>query len=64
MKKLTDSVKVLNDERIKEIRGGSDPGGPLPAINCVYGCDSHCGTKKGSKGGMYESTEEFVNDET
>ena len=64
MRKLTDSMEELNDARIKEVRGGADPIGPLPAINCVADCDDHCGTKKGSKGRMYESTEEFVNDGT
>lgn len=60
MRKLTCSEKELNEAQLKEIRGAGG-GIPLPAYNCVAGCDTHCGTKPGSKGMMYESNDEFWN---
>jgi hypothetical protein len=59
MRKLTCPEKELNEAQIKEIRGAE--GIPLPAYNCVAGCDTHCGDKPGSQGRMYESNSNFWN---
>lgn len=51
LKKLTGSHKELDSKETREIRGGQH--------GCCYECDDHCGTKPGSKGGMYEMLGDF-----